>query len=199
MQEIKCPKCGEVFQVDEAGYAAIVKQVRDKEFQKELAERQQQFLLDKENSVRLAQAEADNKLQDSLRAKDNTIANLYAKMKALEAKAELDKAGLNAQLASKVFTTPRYAGEAMGYSGILVVHGLNDIFYAYEQSCPYEAKRDIRIEVDSSGLYAICPQCLSKFEIANGGYPVEGPARHYLRTCNVHPNGSELIIEGYSN
>ena len=101
MQEIKCPKCGEVFQVDEAGYAAIVKQVRDKEFQKELAERQQQFLLDKENSVRLAQAEADNKLQDSLRAKDNTIANLYAKMKALEAKAELDKAGLNAQLASK--------------------------------------------------------------------------------------------------
>ena len=101
MQEIKCPKCGEVFQVDEAGYAAIVKQVRDKEFQKELAERQQQFLLDKENSVRLAQAEADNKLQDSLRAKDNTIANLYAKMKALEATAELDKAGLNAQLASK--------------------------------------------------------------------------------------------------
>ena len=101
MQEIKCPKCGEVFQVDEAGYAAIVKQVRDKEFQKELVERQQQFLLDKENSVRLAQAEADNKLQDSLRAKDNTIANLYAKMKALEAKAELDKAGLNAQLASK--------------------------------------------------------------------------------------------------
>ena len=36
MQEIKCPKCGEVFQVDEAGYAAIVKQVRDKEFNKEL-------------------------------------------------------------------------------------------------------------------------------------------------------------------
>ena len=106
---------------------------------------------------------------------------------------------LNAQLASKVFTTPRYAGEAMGYSGILVVHGLNDIFYAYEQSCPYEAKRDIRIEVDSSGLYAICPQYLTKFQIANGGYPGEGPARHYLRTCNVHPNGSELIIEGYSN
>ena len=30
MQEIKCPKCGEIFQVDESGYAAIVKQVRDK-------------------------------------------------------------------------------------------------------------------------------------------------------------------------
>lgn len=32
MQEIKCPKCGEIFQVDESGYAEIVRQVRDKEF-----------------------------------------------------------------------------------------------------------------------------------------------------------------------
>ena len=38
MQEIKCPKCGEVFQVDESGYAAIVRQVRDKEFEKELSD-----------------------------------------------------------------------------------------------------------------------------------------------------------------
>ena len=35
MQEIKCPKCGEVFQVDETGYAQIVKQVRDREFDEE--------------------------------------------------------------------------------------------------------------------------------------------------------------------
>ena len=43
MQEIKCPKCGEVFQVDESGYAAIVRQVRDKEFEKELSERKAQY------------------------------------------------------------------------------------------------------------------------------------------------------------
>ena len=36
MQEIKCPNCGEVFVVDESGYAQIVQQVRDKEFDKEL-------------------------------------------------------------------------------------------------------------------------------------------------------------------
>ena len=40
---IECPKCHEVFQVDEAGYAAIVKQIRDKEFSKELKERETQF------------------------------------------------------------------------------------------------------------------------------------------------------------
>ena len=48
MQEIKCPKCGEVFQVDESGYAAIVRQVRDKEFEKELSERKAQYLSEKE-------------------------------------------------------------------------------------------------------------------------------------------------------
>ena len=41
MQEIRCPHCGEVFQVDEAGYAAIVKQVRDREFAREVETRQQ--------------------------------------------------------------------------------------------------------------------------------------------------------------
>jgi len=40
MHEIKCPKCGEVFQVDESGYAAIVKQIRDHEFEEELKERE---------------------------------------------------------------------------------------------------------------------------------------------------------------
>lgn len=41
MQEIRCPHCGEVFQVDEAGYAAIAQQVRDAEFNKEVARREQ--------------------------------------------------------------------------------------------------------------------------------------------------------------
>ena len=38
-KEIKCPKCGSVFQVDETGYAQIVQQVRDTEFEKELKHR----------------------------------------------------------------------------------------------------------------------------------------------------------------
>lgn len=40
MNTIKCPKCGEVFQVDGAGYAAILQQVRDEDFQKQIAERE---------------------------------------------------------------------------------------------------------------------------------------------------------------
>ncbi len=62
MQEIKCPKCGEVFQVDESGYAAIVKQVRDKEFDKELRDRNIQYESEKKSAVRLAEAELEKEI-----------------------------------------------------------------------------------------------------------------------------------------
>ena len=66
MQEIKCPKCGEVFQVDESGYAAIVRQVRDKEFEKELSERKAQYLSEKENAVLLAQTQTRQELAEEI-------------------------------------------------------------------------------------------------------------------------------------
>ena len=47
MHQIQCPKCGEVFTVDESGYAAILKQVRDQEFQKEIQARETQLQSDK--------------------------------------------------------------------------------------------------------------------------------------------------------
>ena len=58
MQEIKCPECGKVFQVDESGYAAIVKQVRDKEFSKEIKEREAQFKAANETALNLAKVQA---------------------------------------------------------------------------------------------------------------------------------------------
>jgi len=68
MQEIKCPKCGEVFQVDESGYAAIIKQVRDKEFEKEISERENVYKTEKENAVEIAvtktKSEMDREISD---------------------------------------------------------------------------------------------------------------------------------------
>lgn len=80
MQEIKCPKCGEVFQVDESGYAAIVKQVRDKEFEKEVNDRQVQFQSEKESLVRLAKAETEQAFHDEIVKRDMEIAQLKAKL-----------------------------------------------------------------------------------------------------------------------
>lgn len=82
MQEIKCPKCGEVFQVDESGYAAILKQVRDKEFEKEINTREVQFETEKETAIRLAKAESESHFNEALNKKDLQIAELMAKIEA---------------------------------------------------------------------------------------------------------------------
>lgn len=74
MQEIKCPHCGEVFQVDEASYASILEQVKTKEFEKEVEKRvrEAEKLHAKETEVKMQKAEADknaeiNKLENSIR------------------------------------------------------------------------------------------------------------------------------------
>lgn len=81
MQEIKCPNCGEVFQVDESSYDSIVKQVRDKEFSKEIEEREKHYAKEKAAAIRLAQAETTEQLNKELSRKDVEIIALQAKLK----------------------------------------------------------------------------------------------------------------------
>ena len=78
MQEIKCPKCGEVFTVDESGYAAIVKQVRDKEFEKEISERQKTYKSEKESAVKAAVAKTEAE-------KDRQISKLQVQLETAKA------------------------------------------------------------------------------------------------------------------
>lgn len=82
MNEIKCPKCGEVFQVDESGYAAIVKQVRDKEFNKEISNREVQFENDKNNAVEFAKLELAKDYAEKLNQKDAEITKLQSELNA---------------------------------------------------------------------------------------------------------------------
>ena len=84
MNELRCPKCGEKFEIDEAGYAAILKQVRDKEFNKELQSREQLFESEKEQAVQVAKLEAENNFNNELTKKDAEIAKLEAKIKESE-------------------------------------------------------------------------------------------------------------------
>ena len=60
MQEIKCPNCGKVFQVDAAGYAQILQQVRDREFEKELERRRQELAAQKENDITIVRMKSEN-------------------------------------------------------------------------------------------------------------------------------------------
>jgi len=80
MQEIKCPKCGEVFQVDESGYAAIVKQVRDREFEKEILERDNAHKAEKDSAIRLAVTKAESEKDRQLAEKDIEISRLKGEL-----------------------------------------------------------------------------------------------------------------------
>ncbi|MCI6019981.1 MAG: DUF2130 domain-containing protein [Clostridiales bacterium] len=73
MQEIKCPNCGEVFVVDESGYAQIVQQVRDKEFEKEIKRREKEFEEKRESALKLARVEQQAEFDKSLSLKKKEI------------------------------------------------------------------------------------------------------------------------------
>lgn len=83
-QEIKCPNCGEVFKVDESGYSAIIEQVRNKEFDKELKKRESLFESDKENAVKLAVAQKERDLSSKISEKNTEIEKLKTQIESFE-------------------------------------------------------------------------------------------------------------------
>ncbi|MFT6438224.1 DUF2130 domain-containing protein, partial [Cycloclasticus pugetii] len=82
MQDIHCPECKKAFKIDEAGYADIVKQVRDSEFTQQLNERLDIAEKEKINAVELAKQQATNEAQKKSAAKDAEIQDLKARLEA---------------------------------------------------------------------------------------------------------------------
>lgn len=85
MNEIKCPKCGEKFSIDETQYASIVKQVKDKEFTKELKNREAQFEKEKKNLLQLTKLELEKEFNKELTNKDSEISELKSKIESEQA------------------------------------------------------------------------------------------------------------------
>ena len=94
--EIKCPSCGATFNLDEAGYADILKQVRDGEFEAELHQRLEAAENAKKTEIKLAEAQVAAKLEAEKAKKDEEIQALKASIKLAEAevtsKLEAEKA-----------------------------------------------------------------------------------------------------------
>lgn len=96
MQEIRCPKCNEVFQVDDSGYSQIVQQVRDKEFEKEAARRAEEFEKAKNSELKIIEMEYEKKLEsalseksDDISDKEKRITELEARLKSIESEKQL--------------------------------------------------------------------------------------------------------------
>jgi hypothetical protein len=84
MKEIICPHCGKAFKIDEAGYANILKQVRDSEFDQQLHDRLELAEQEKLNAVELAKIKTASDLQKVAAARDAEIQDLKAKLEAGE-------------------------------------------------------------------------------------------------------------------
>ena len=111
MQDIKCPHCGKAFKVDEAGFADILKQVRDSQFEKEIHERLEIAEKEKANAVKLVESNLKNTLQEALAKKDKELADLKSEKdrdfanklakkqsEIAEIKSQLDKAEIEKKL-----------------------------------------------------------------------------------------------------
>ncbi len=86
MQEIKCPNCGKVFAVDESGYAQIVKQVRDSEFEKELKRNERDFAQRRESEIKLAQIEQKEEFDKLLSSRDAELSEKEKEIMQLKAR-----------------------------------------------------------------------------------------------------------------
>jgi hypothetical protein len=80
VNEIKCPHCGKAFKVDEAGYADILKQVRDSEFEQQLHDRLELAEKEKLSAVELAENKVRNEMQEAAAVKDAEILDLKGKL-----------------------------------------------------------------------------------------------------------------------
>ena len=75
MHEIKCPKCGEVFQVDESGYAELLSQVRNEAFEEELHKRAKELEDKNKSDIKMAQMQQEKSFAQIISDKDRELAN----------------------------------------------------------------------------------------------------------------------------
>lgn len=114
---------------------------------------------------------------------------------------------LKASQAHKIFnksnTVYQYDAQT-GMGGILLYNGIDnmtggkDRYYAFDAACPYEAKSNVTVEVEEGSIYALCPQCGTKYEILTGlGNPVEGPGTKVLQQYPVTHANNKITVRNY--
>lgn len=94
MQEIKCPNCGKIFQVDESGYASILQQVRDREFDKELERRERELNEKRDRDLTIARMEQEKTYGEAMEKKNGELAErdrLIEQLRARIAGSETEK------------------------------------------------------------------------------------------------------------
>lgn len=104
MKELKCPKCGSIFQVDEAEYASIVNQIKNTEFENELSRRTKEIEARHKTEQELANTRSEKAFQNELSKKDvligtkeSEIARLKSRLEKIEAEKNSEFTGILAE------------------------------------------------------------------------------------------------------
>ena len=132
MAEIKCPKCGTSFKVDESGYAEILKQVRNEEFSKDLAEREHLLMEKHRNQIELLKKQSETEIAKDLNKKEQEIAKVREK-----ALIEINK--LKAQIATSEAENRLAISEAVNQAEKERDRFKNDLLLANEKAKNAEA------------------------------------------------------------
>ena len=90
MNEIKCPNCGKIFQIDESDYESIVRQIRNHEFNDELAEREKLLKADKENALAITRTQIESRYKEQLTEKNAEIEKLKSSLETRKVEQELE-------------------------------------------------------------------------------------------------------------
>ena len=90
MNEIKCPHCGEAFKIDQAGYADIVKQIKDDQYEKDLHDRLKLIEDQQKTQIELATEKSERKFAEELAKKDKELSDLQAKIEQADTQKKLE-------------------------------------------------------------------------------------------------------------
>ena len=132
MAEIKCPKCGTSFKVDESGYTEILKQVRNEEFSKDLAEREHLLMEKHRSQIELLKKQSETEIAKDLNKKEQEIAKVREK-----ALIEINK--LKAQIATSEAENRLAISEAVNQAEKERDRFKNDLLLANEKAKNAEA------------------------------------------------------------
>ncbi len=111
MNQVKCPSCGKEFTIDEASYAEIVSQVRNKEFTAEIHEKLEQIAHQHQSELALVQEKAANQLANQLAKKETEISDLQHKISQFETEKELVKRDSDKQRITEISAKERELAE----------------------------------------------------------------------------------------
>ncbi len=101
-------------------------------------------------------------------------------------------------IGNAVVITSSYDGSnSAGYdnNGIILYRASQDEFYAFDRTCTYDVEKSIAVEIDDSGIMAVCPECGSIYVLPNIGFPTkESPSKYALHQYQTSFDGLNVHV-----